>query len=154
VLSLSSAFSLALVVPLSAAHVGGPAPEPDEERSEEAEEDADAEAQMSPAEQKASRQVVGGAVAGSFGFSLALVAFGLLGARATCELEGNPDCARNMGIAALTTGIPGLALMATGGALLGLGIKRRRALSLGSSTARVTPWFDRQRAGAAFTLRF
>jgi hypothetical protein len=160
--ALIPSLSLALVLPLcslgapAGARAAAPAPEPDDGDEDEAF-DADAEASEappSPEEEKASRQIVGGAVAGSFGFILSIVAFGLAGARATCEIEDDPKCAKNMGIAALSTGIPGLALMATGGALIGIGVKRRRALKASSSTATLSPWLGRHRAGASFTLRF
>jgi hypothetical protein len=156
--------SLALVLPLgvgapTSAHAATPAPEPDGDDDEQQEaaapDDPEVEAPPSPEAHKATRQIVGGAVAGSFGFILSIVAFGLAGARATCEIEDDPKCARNMGIAALSTGIPGLALMATGGTLIGLGVKRRRALrASASTTATVSPWLGREGAGASFTLRF
>lgn len=139
------------------AWAAAPAPEPDDDADiDELDEDpADEETKPSPEEEKASRRIVGGAVAGSFGFILSIVAFGLVGARATCEIEGDSECARNMGIAALSTGIPGLALMATGGTLIGLGVKQRRALKASAATtATVSPWLGRHRAGASFTLRF
>lgn len=140
------------------AHAFAPAPEPDDDDLDDDGDDDEAattEAPPSPEAEKASRQIVGGVVAGSFGFILSLVAFGLLGARATCEVEGDPDCAKKMGIGALSTGIPGLALMATGGTLLGLGLKRRRALGAdGKPSAALSPWLGRSGAGGTFTLRF
>ncbi len=83
----------------------GPAPEPDDDGASGFDEaEADAELEPSPAEEKAARQIVGGVVMASLGLILGVTAFGLVGARATCELEGDAECAKNMRIAALSTG--------------------------------------------------
>lgn len=79
--------------------------------------------------QKATGLMVGGAVMGGIG--IVLVAVGGLSAMAipNCDVTGlTPNCDRNLLIAALVTGIPGLGLTAGGGAMLGIGLKRRSAL--------------------------
>ncbi len=79
--------------------------------------------------QKASSQLVGGSVMAGIG--IILVGVGGLSALAipTCNINGlAPGCERNLLIVALATGIPGLGLAAGGGAMLGIGLKKRRAL--------------------------
>ncbi len=132
----------------------GPAPEPDDDGASGFDEaEADAELEPSPAEEKAARQIVGGVVMASLGLILGVTAFGLVGARATCELEGDAECAKNMRIAALSTGLPGLGLMAGGGALLGIGLKKRKALAA-SGTARLHPLLLPGGGGGGITVRF
>lgn len=135
----------------------GPAPEPDD--GEVIEDDVDEESDGSdlekdPRYQKVQRRMVLGAVLGGFGFILTVAAFGTLGVRATCEGQDKPDCARNNGIASLALGVPGLALLGTGGALFGINLKKRNAMRDANSTALVTPMLVRRGGGAAFTLRF
>jgi hypothetical protein len=90
-----------------------------------------------------------------------------------CDETLAPNCRRNLLIAALTTGIPGLGLTAGGGAMLGIGLKRRKALKdpnqpipgvtdkatapaaePAEPSATLGPMFLPDGGGATFTLRF
>jgi tetratricopeptide (TPR) repeat protein len=99
--------------------------------------------------QKATGLMVGGAVMGGIG--IVLLAVGGLSAMAipNCNISGlAANCERNLLVAALVTGIPGLGLTAGGGAMLGIGLKRRSVLKdptkplpagVGRTTTQPTP---------------
>ena len=147
------AFAVGTVGFATHASAAGPAPEPEDDEVIDEEDDAD-DLEKNPQYQRVQRRMVLGAVLGGFGFILTVAALGTLGVRATCEGQDKPDCARNNGIASLALGIPGLALLGTGGALFGINLKKRNAMRDASSTALLTPMLVHRGGGAAFTLRF
>lgn len=119
------------------------------EEPEQAEEPKKQERQLSPEQQarrdreqliktnpvlkrqydKATGLTVGGGVMAGIGVVLAAVGALSLMAIPGCQNAGlSARCDRNFLIAGLVTGIPGLGLMAGGGAMLGIGLKRRSNL--------------------------
>lgn len=90
----------------------------------------------SPEARTAQRRIVGGAVLLGLG---TLTSFGALamGLSDPCANRAGNSCseeARNR--AALTMGLPGVAAMATGAVMLGLGIRQRKALRVDASLSR------------------
>ncbi len=90
----------------------------------------------SPAALESQRRIAGGAVVLGLG---ALVSFGGLGMLLSdpCARPAGNSCssaARNR--AALTMALPGIAAMATGAVMLGLGVRQRRALRAGATVSR------------------
>jgi tetratricopeptide (TPR) repeat protein len=78
---------------------------------------------------KATGLTIGGGVMAGVGIVLAAVGGLSIMSIAGCQNVGlSANCERNLLITGLVTGIPGLGLMAGGGAMLGIGLKRRSAL--------------------------
>lgn len=118
---------------------------------------------------KATSMTVGGGVMGGIG--IVLLASGALAGMSisVCDVSINANCERNLLIAALALGIPGLGLTAGGGAMLGIGLKRRSALKdpnkpipgvtdgaaePAEPSASLGPMFLPDGGGATFTVRF